>query len=175
MNTNTATVATFASPSLDTAAAAKIIRSELRRVHGWTSRDVSVRIDRYSMGSSIRVSIRRLDIPLAEVERIAGRHERVRYCQVTGEILSGGNMYVSTSYSHEALDAAAEPIAAALRVAGRVKIRGTEISIEPAPGKPGAWEVYDFATHRGDRCYSAGEAARRAIFYATTPVVSHEG
>lgn len=83
---------------------AAAIRATFKR-HGWTARDISVRIDTYSMGSSIDVRVKNPDIPFDVIEKIAKGAESVRYCEYSGEILSGGNRYVSVSYTHEAADA----------------------------------------------------------------------
>lgn len=81
---------------------AATIRRTLK-ARGWTSRDVSVRAEYYSIGSSIHVVIKNADVPLTTVERIANEHERVDRDQ-WGEILSGGNRFVHVSYSHDAND-----------------------------------------------------------------------
>ena len=78
------------------------IRATLKREHEWTSRQISVRADSFSMGSSIDVVIRDPEIPLATVKAIAEQAERIRRCEYSGEILSGGNRYVSVKYSDEA-------------------------------------------------------------------------
>jgi hypothetical protein len=78
------------------------IRSTLKVKHGWTSRQVSVRAEYFSMGSSIEVTVKDPAIPLPVVKAIAEGAESIRRCEVSGEILSGGNRYVSVRYSHEA-------------------------------------------------------------------------
>lgn len=80
---------------------AAAIRAALK-AKGWSTRKVSVRSHYYSMGSSIYVTVKDPDIPLTEVSAIAEPHERIDRCAYSGEILSGGNRYVSTSYSSEA-------------------------------------------------------------------------
>ena len=89
---------------LDVATRAKLIRQRLKKEHGWTSKHVSVRISRYSMGSSIRIRIKDWRVPLFLVQRVASGMQRVRYCEATGEILSGGNSFVFVDYEHGALD-----------------------------------------------------------------------
>ena len=78
------------------------IRSTLKRAHGWTSRQVSVRAEYFSMGSSVDVTVKDPAIPLPVVKAIAEQAESIRRCEITGEILGGGNRYVSVRYSHEA-------------------------------------------------------------------------
>lgn len=76
------------------------IRAALK-AKGWSSRDVSVRAEYYSMGSSIYVVIKNPDVPLIPVEDAANQHERIDRDQ-WGEILSGGNRFVFVRYSLEA-------------------------------------------------------------------------
>ncbi len=82
---------------------AAIIRKELKSKHGWTSRDVSVRADYYSMGSSIRVVIKNADVQKDAVKAIAEAHESIDR-DAYGDILSGGNRYVDVSYNQDACD-----------------------------------------------------------------------
>lgn len=84
------------------------IRAELKRVRGWTSSQISVKSDSYSMGSSIDVTIKAAGIKLAVVKEIAKEFERVRRCEYSGEILSGGNRYVSVKFDWEFLDSLAK-------------------------------------------------------------------
>src|SRR5690606_1470110 len=76
------------------ATVAKEIRKELKEV--FPNVKFSVRSSNYSMGSSIYISW--TDLPSVEaVEAVTNKYANVRRCEITGEILSGGNMYVSTS------------------------------------------------------------------------------
>lgn len=81
---------------------AKAIRQELKAL-GWNARKVSVRTDYYSMGSSIYITIRDGSVPKSKVQAIADQHERIYRDDATGEILSGGNLYIHVDYSTEAL------------------------------------------------------------------------
>jgi hypothetical protein len=76
---------------------AALIRAELKAKHKWSSRDVSVKADHFSMGSAIRISIKNPDVSLAAVKAIAEAHESISRDESTGEILSGGNRYASCS------------------------------------------------------------------------------
>lgn len=80
---------------------ARLIRTELKSRHGWTSRQVSVKSDSYSMGSSIDITIKAPGISIAAVEEIANGQERIHRCEMTGEILGGGNRFVSVSLDWE--------------------------------------------------------------------------
>ncbi len=78
------------------------IRAALKAA-GYGTKDVSVKNDSYSMGSSVHVRIKRATVPKDAIEAIANKHESVRRDD-SGEILSGGNMFVSVDYAHGALD-----------------------------------------------------------------------
>jgi hypothetical protein len=80
------------------------IRAALK-AKGWSSRDVSVKSDLYSMGSSIHITIKNPAVPASVVKSIAQGHESISRDAYTGEILSGGNRYVFVNYSDAALDA----------------------------------------------------------------------
>jgi len=77
---------------------AQLIRKELKTKYGWNNRQVSVRSD----SNSIRVIINEADIARKDVSAIAEPHEKIRRDQF-GDILSGGNIYLSVVYSTEAL------------------------------------------------------------------------
>jgi len=98
---------------MDTAVAAKEIRTQLK-AKGWNTRKISVRSDRYSMGSTIRVEIKDPSIPLTEVAAVAEPFARVHRCKVTGDILSGGNMHVDVEYSRDALEDLIMPLVEAM-------------------------------------------------------------
>ena len=91
------------------AEASKAIRQELKRKHGWTSRDISVRSESYSMGSSIHINVKRSTIPLEPVEAIANQAQDISRCSITGDILSGGNRFVTVRYTSEAEEELAAP------------------------------------------------------------------
>lgn len=76
------------------------IRAQYKAL-GWSSRDVSVRADYFSMGSSIRVLVKSVKVDPHKARAIAEGRERIDRCEYTGEILSGGNRYVHVDYSPE--------------------------------------------------------------------------
>lgn len=100
----TPTTATTATPK-----PADAIRAALK-AKGISRKQVSVRHDHYSMGSTIRVKVLDPSVRLSVVRDIANEHQRVRYCEYSGEILSGGNRFVDVEYAAEAL----APLAAEL-------------------------------------------------------------
>jgi hypothetical protein len=85
---------------------AATIRRELK-AKGWTSRDVSVKARYFANGSSIDVTIKNADVPLATVKAIAEEHESIRRDQF-GEILGGGNTYLHVGFSSEARNVLAD-------------------------------------------------------------------
>ena len=87
--------------SQPTTQAAADIRAAYKR-NGWSSRQISVRADCYSMGSSIDIALKDGSIPLHKVKAIAQGKERIDRCEMTGEILNGGNRYVHVTLTDEA-------------------------------------------------------------------------
>lgn len=87
---------------------AKQIRKTLKAA-GISSKQVSVRSESYSMGSSINITIRDLSVPYAVVKAAASEHERIDRDE-NGEILSGCNRYVSIDLDHDAVKAIAETL-----------------------------------------------------------------
>lgn len=93
------------------AEAAAEIRARLKAV-GINSRAVSVRSESFSMGSAIRITIRDLSISYASVKLAAEGEESIRRDEATGEILNGGNRYVSIDCDYDAVNAVADKLAA---------------------------------------------------------------
>jgi len=85
--------------------AAAEIRKQLK-AHGWAGRQVSVRCG----GSSVTVTIKDPRVPMSVVEPIARSCERISRCEMTGEILSGGNIYISVSYDYDVVKAKAAEV-----------------------------------------------------------------
>jgi hypothetical protein len=77
--------------------AAETIREELK-ARGINNRRVSVKND----GGSLSIKIKDLSICADMVRDIAEKFERVRYCEGSGEILSGGNFFVFVTYDYKA-------------------------------------------------------------------------
>lgn len=86
---------------MNTKESAARLRQEFKS-RGWNARKVSVRTEYYSMGSSIHVMIRDAAVSYEEVCRVACGAESIRRCEVSGDILSGGNTYVHVTLSREA-------------------------------------------------------------------------
>lgn len=75
----------------DVTTTAKKIRKELKTK--FPGQKFSVRSDNYSLGSSVNVQWTN-GVSLDSVEAVLKKYEDVDYCQVTGEILGGGNRFV---------------------------------------------------------------------------------
>ncbi len=71
------------------------------KAKGWSSRDISVKADYYSMGSAIRVQIKNPAVRAETARLIAEGYESIRR-DAYGDIMGGGNRYVTMSYSREA-------------------------------------------------------------------------
>jgi len=117
---------------------AKHIRNALKAA-GFGARDISVRARNYTTSSSVDVEIKRADISLAAVERIAEQFQHVRR-DGSGEILGGGNTFVGVKYA----DGALVEIAATVReqlAAGRTTFGSLDLSDdEKDPDCFHAWE-----------------------------------
>lgn len=83
------------------------IRAALK-AQGITSRQVSVKSESFSMGSSIDITIKVPGISKSRVEEIANNYERISRDDATGEILSGGNRYVTVNFDWKLLNETAQ-------------------------------------------------------------------
>lgn len=101
------------------------IRAALK-TKGWTARDVSVRAEYYSLGSSIHIVIKNPAVPLHAVETIANDHERIDR-DGSGEILSGANRFVYVRYSDAANEALSTPLLPMLTAAAQ------QVQADPNP------------------------------------------
>jgi len=77
------------------------IRAEFKRL-GWGRNHVSVTCSNYSMGSSVSVGIKSPEVDHQKAEHIATDiAEHIDRCEITGEILNGGNRYVHVNHTDE--------------------------------------------------------------------------
>lgn len=144
---------------MNTTEHAAAIRATLKRRHGWSSRDVSVRADHFSMGSAIRVAIKNPDVPFDTVQGVANAAEDIRR-DASGEILSGGNRYVTVSYDSDALRVIADRYIS--RVEDAIREVGTNstalVDVAGTPYRVGrsysgwGWSVWSDAGHQIDAC-----------------------
>src|SRR3990172_189848 len=96
------------------------------KARGWTDRQIGVRANYFSLGSSIDITIKDGQIPVHEAKKIAEGKERISRCEMTGEILGGGNRYVSVSVSQ-----------AAQQLKARRYIEAVEAAIDKLPENDG--------------------------------------
>jgi len=71
------------------------------KAKGWGQKHVSVRCENYAGGSSVHVEIKSPEVDEFEAEEIARGEESISRCEITGEILSGGNRFVDVKHSSE--------------------------------------------------------------------------
>ena len=90
---------------------AQRIRKALKAELGTNNRQVSVRADG---GLGATVTIKDLSLDWAKVHEIAHSFERIRRCEITGDILGGGNTFISVSYDWQILKAARDEYAPAI-------------------------------------------------------------
>lgn len=88
--------------------AAARLRS-LCKAEGWNARDVTIKGEHYSMGSSITATIRSTRVRTSRLKAILDTAERISRCSVTGEILSGSNRYVHIYRTRDVEAALAAP------------------------------------------------------------------
>lgn len=69
------------------------IRSSLKKLLGYTNRQVSVKV----RDCAIWVKAKVVGLDLQKVYDIAIKYKSVDYCEITGELLSGGNTFVFVS------------------------------------------------------------------------------
>jgi hypothetical protein len=80
------------------------IRKRLK-AKGWGPKQISVTSSR---SSSVRVEIKDLTIDPDYVDGLTNDLERVSRCERTGEILSGGNLFISVSLDYFSIEKARE-------------------------------------------------------------------
>lgn len=86
---------------------AKALRSFLKKTHGWTSRQISVRSEYFSMGSAINVTIKDPAIPMAPVKAAAEEHADA----------DGRHSFLHCDYSPEANEARSAPYLESVKAA----------------------------------------------------------
>lgn len=113
---------------------AAAIRAELKAA-GWNARKVSVRTDYYSMGSSIHVTIRDTAADTAKVTEIAERlGQSISRCEMTGDILGGGNTYVHVDHSTEVREFHRSRYAAGVQAAIDLLSKDSPNTLQPVAG-----------------------------------------
>ena len=75
------------------------IRAALKKYYAISSRMASVTVPHHG---KISISINSHLVDVREVENVANKYEEIRYCQHSGDILEGGNRFLSVAYSPKA-------------------------------------------------------------------------
>ena len=83
------------------------IRKSLKVV-GITNKMVSVKGSYPGYDEKIKVTIKDLSVKIKDVEAITNKYTSYETCHASGEILEGGNTWVSVSYDYQVLHDAAE-------------------------------------------------------------------
>ena len=116
--------------------AAQKIRIDLKAA-GFSLRAFSIRSSRTG---SVDVEIKDLGIEKGVITQIACAHEHIDRDSATGEILSGGNTFVSVRYAGEALEAAGAELTARMQAGERV-FGGIHVDADGA-GHAHTWHVW---------------------------------
>lgn len=77
---------------------AKTIRVALKS-NGWNSRKVSVRVRDLGISSAVDITIKCASVNPAKVREIVEGHQHIDRCEISGEILGGGNLYTSIDFA----------------------------------------------------------------------------
>jgi hypothetical protein len=117
------------------------------KARSWSSRMVSVRAEYFSLGSEINIEFKDPRIHFADAIRIARASEKIHRCEITGEILGGGNRYLGIRYSHSLKDILARRHCGALEDAIAKLDKTDPQRLEPIDGCP-HWHV-GFDHHPG--------------------------
>lgn len=86
----------------------KAIRERIKNELGYNSKQVSVRSSYCGYSSETSITVKDLSCDFEAIEKIANSFEKVDYDQYNGEILSGGNTYISVAYDWGVLHQAEE-------------------------------------------------------------------
>ena len=81
------------------------IRAELKKL-GYNSKQISVRSGDCGYSDYTNIRIKDMAIRINDVKKVCKAFESVDYDEYTGEILAGGNCYISVDYDYDALEEA---------------------------------------------------------------------
>jgi hypothetical protein len=154
----------------------KSIRAALKAELGYNTRQVSVRLDHYSLGHSVYFTIRDPNVDYEAVKRFAeGRVESVSRCEYSGEILGGGNTYTHVEIADKVATAWAAPYVHAILKAERKSREASKGCGTALEGREGLWlfrddhgyrvHVYDDKTQK--RTFESGTEGPSLVRLAT--------
>jgi hypothetical protein len=133
------------------------IRTALKAM-GYSSREISVRGESYSMGSSITVTVKVRGVDLKAIKAVAEKAQRIDRCELTGEILTGGNRFVEVDYSWELV----RELSAQVRAEAEVALASMKANPGVAVAVAGAEYYYTGNSHE-----AVVDLATRAQVYGT--------
>lgn len=81
---------------------------------GFTGKQVTVLQERCTYSTALRFTVRDPSVALDRAREVAETFESIRRCEVSGEILSGGNTFVHVVHSESARAALAAPLVVAV-------------------------------------------------------------
>lgn len=136
-----------------------MIRTALKAA-GIKRNAVSVRGDH----NSIHCVIKSADVAYKVVADAAYAHRKIHYCEYSGEILSGGNTYVSVEYHEDVVDAIAKtllPKLLNLKEVGQVVWNDTSANYDEHNDRFDVWQQHDGADYRDHvtMCWTVAEVA----------------
>ena len=91
------------------------LKKKIVKAMGIKASDISVRIEKYSMGESFHITVKTI-ISMEKVEQVAKGNEKVDR-DADGDILAGGNTFIFVGYSLELADKDIQKI---IEVAGQL-------------------------------------------------------
>lgn len=80
----------------------KAIREEIKKL-GYNTKQVSVRSRYCGYSDATDITVKDLNCDIKAIEKACTKFESIDYDQYSGEILSGGNTYISVKWDYEAL------------------------------------------------------------------------
>jgi hypothetical protein len=134
--------------------------------------------------SALYVTIRDASVSLTKVKAIAAPFERVHRCEVSGEILAGGNVFLSCAYSEALIAPIKAAIAKVLDAAPSDEMvtvigdfRAAKVSRERGATYPDEVQIHGPSfDHRNRMACGAHWAAERiAVAYLDTRALASDG
>jgi hypothetical protein len=114
--------------------------------------------------TSIHCVIKDADVAYKVVSDAAYAHQKIHYCEYSGEILSGGNTYVNVEYHEDVVTAVAQkllPMLANLKEVGQVVWNDTSANYDEHNDRFNVWQKHDGADYRDHvtMCWTIAEVA----------------
>lgn len=85
------------------------IRANIKKATSVNARQVSVKVSDSGYSTVVHVTVKDAAVNLAAVKTAASAFEEIDRDEVTGEILQGGNTYISAHYEHGVIETASTP------------------------------------------------------------------